>query len=977
MFTDCSVEPNGNSYEQILDKIKAGEIDGQSDLYYFNFAGYSGKFVIGNDGQTYIIPQQKVKIVPPTDDVSEWIITTPDGMRYEFGSEGYTETSSSYTTTFVQTEEVGSSNSFNSYANEVSTSWYLKRMVSPTGSEIKISYITPNTDVKYAETYSFERYDLAQQIPIKNPCDDFSCFPYTVINKTTASGRLIYPETISFTNGYCRFNYSDQRCDLPGAKRLESMEVYNATNELIKEYKLRYSYKNLSDYQSQDIDEGLGDCNSINANRLWLVKVEEVGNAGKTYDLNYNAGELPAQGSFSQDFWGFANGNKPPIAEGDPIKYEDFIPAYQTNGRRLAGANRQADEDKLTYGLLNKITYPTGSYTAFTYEPHDWYAGQREEFAYEDVLEMRVCYDPPNFCAGAPITDEQSFTVAKGEKIYLNYQLFGTGRFELNGPGDIFYRYNNGVQPADERGTMPSYVETPGSYTISMEADTQEPENEIIFSARKQVSKGFVSFNETGGGIRIKQIANHDGLNSANDMIKEYIYKESEDANNSSGVSFLSADFISTGEQARFCTISSGSSPVPIPSVLTYTCQYLRRSSYTQVPLETTGQGSHVGYSKVLEISLNNNGQRNGMTSYTFTNNRTSINAPENPTLLYPTAPQLSYSYKNGLLRKQEVFGYDNVEKQYFPVKTTENFYTNTNLKQIWGVIPYSGGSPSNQTPNVNARCESEFGINTIFFNTSTEWIYLNRSITTTYDQANKDRTITITNIFKHDNIDHLQRTQATIVNSENQTLTTNYQYAADFTNNTYGSNLLRENHMHSQVLEQTTTVASTTTQKITTQYEQVAAHVVPKIITNYPTGDNTTNSEAQQTEYEYDDYGNITQVLGTDGVPTAYVWGYNYTLPVAQVVGAFYETEVKTKLNLSALQSMDGKELQTALNNLRSLNDAQVTTYTHDPLVGITSATDPAGRISTYHYDDLNRLQWIESEEGHVVQKFDYQYAQ
>ena len=65
-------------------------------------------------------------------------------------------------------------------------------------------------------------------------------------------------------------------------------------------------------------------------------------------------------------------------------------------------------------------------------------------------------------------------------------------------------------------------------------------------------------------------------------------------------------------------------------------------------------------------------------------------------------------------------------------------------------------------------------------------------------------------------------------------------------------------------------------------------------------------------------------------------------------------------------------------LNKLRSNpRPAQVTVYTHDPLVGITSETDPNGRMMIYHYDELNRLQWIESHEGHVVQKFDYQYAQ
>ena len=126
--------------------------------------------------------------------------------------------------------------------------------------------------------------------------------------------------------------------------------------------------------------------------------------------------------------------------------------------------------------------------------------------------------------------------------------------------------------------------------------------------------------------------------------------------------------------------------------------------------------------------------------------------------------------------------------------------------------------------------------------------------------------------------------------------------------------------------------------------------------------------------EYLYEQ-GRPVQTIVEDGLPISYLYGYDYTLPVAKVVGATY-AEAAAKVNVTALQSLKDDALRSELNNLRSISKAQVTTYTYDPLVGITSETDPNGRKMTYHYDDLNRLEWVESQEGHVVQKYDYQYA-
>ncbi|SFW77615.1 YD repeat-containing protein [Sinomicrobium oceani] len=53
----------------------------------------------------------------------------------------------------------------------------------------------------------------------------------------------------------------------------------------------------------------------------------------------------------------------------------------------------------------------------------------------------------------------------------------------------------------------------------------------------------------------------------------------------------------------------------------------------------------------------------------------------------------------------------------------------------------------------------------------------------------------------------------------------------------------------------------------------------------------------------------------------------------------------------------------------------AQITTYTYEPLVGMTSMTDVSGRKTTYDYDDFNRLEFIRDDKEMLLQENKYHY--
>jgi YD repeat-containing protein len=54
---------------------------------------------------------------------------------------------------------------------------------------------------------------------------------------------------------------------------------------------------------------------------------------------------------------------------------------------------------------------------------------------------------------------------------------------------------------------------------------------------------------------------------------------------------------------------------------------------------------------------------------------------------------------------------------------------------------------------------------------------------------------------------------------------------------------------------------------------------------------------------------------------------------------------------------------------------NAQMTTYTYDPVIGVTSSCDPNGRISYYEYDPLGRLKAMRDADQNILKFFDYKF--
>jgi YD repeat-containing protein len=139
----------------------------------------------------------------------------------------------------------------------------------------------------------------------------------------------------------------------------------------------------------------------------------------------------------------------------------------------------------------------------------------------------------------------------------------------------------------------------------------------------------------------------------------------------------------------------------------------------------------------------------------------------------------------------------------------------------------------------------------------------------------------------------------------------------------------------------------------------------------------------------EYDDHLNIVQLTPKGiGTSTVYLWGYNYTYPIAKIENATYDQVLgilreilKSSLEVAyeQLQTKKSEELDSifqALRNHDGMKDSFIYSYTYEPLVGMISETTPNGIKTTYDYDAFGRLSDIRDHDSYILKHFEYNYA-
>ena len=332
--------------------------DPEPDLFFFNFAGRSGKFVLGSDGVFRSISFQKMAIDfmlgeryvygDPEAEIKEFEITTEDGTRYIFS---VIERSSNL--------PEPSSNGESYPMTDYPSSWYLEKIVSAEGADEIIFSYEETAEIEFKLPYYALKY------PVGNSC----IFNY--YSWGNGLGYKLLPQrlkTITTARESIELDFSTLRDDALGPssqkqeRELDFFQV-KVNNQLQKKVVFQYGY-----FQGR---ESTNPEKRLRLEQVWT----EDGNGNKlpSHIFDYIDGvvtppgggppedrRLPPRLSNDKDHWGYFN---------DAGNGALVLPPYSANE---TGADKAPNQNTVAYGTLEMITYPTGGWTKFEYEAHDY-----------------------------------------------------------------------------------------------------------------------------------------------------------------------------------------------------------------------------------------------------------------------------------------------------------------------------------------------------------------------------------------------------------------------------------------------------------------------------------------------------------------------------------------------------------------------------------------------------------------------------
>lgn len=363
--------------------------DKESDIFTYSFPGGSGKFIIGLDGNPIQLARQNLKInVYNSGGQNGFVILTDDGTAYYFLD---AETSNSR-------NPIGSNCEKNYETVGFKTSWYLSKIVLPSTNK-QIIYYYDTRDITFEATItqtlskviSSEDYQCTSGTgPTGAACVLHSERFSTCISKQIVTSKFLNKIETSDGDKIEFFYDATLRTDLENGKRLSSIKVTNRDNLVLSNSYLYGTYKS-SITSGETI---------YHNNRLFLDKVVTKANlAGAdslVYSFNYiDHGNLPSRISYAQDWYGYYNGktNNPsllPILSTADVNYSNFNNG--TGAVSVTFGDRSVDTVYAIKGLLNKINYPTGGYDTLIYRAARYLDGTVEKLAGGNTINKIISY---------------------------------------------------------------------------------------------------------------------------------------------------------------------------------------------------------------------------------------------------------------------------------------------------------------------------------------------------------------------------------------------------------------------------------------------------------------------------------------------------------------------------------------------------------------------------------------------------------
>ncbi|MBX3257477.1 MAG: hypothetical protein KF862_25350 [Chitinophagaceae bacterium] len=1067
-------------------KVSDRLIDVEPDLFFYNFCGNSGKFYFDETGTLQCIPVNTIKLIRSSvnntliySNDEHWELADENGTVYHFGS--YQEGGNGLEATEVW-------NGAPSISERRRSAWYLTKIISANQADtIYFDYADKYETYELPGTQSLKvlTNDLAPFMPSGGSWTNVLKLDQIVINgnglpnQFTSNGKAML-QKIRWRNGEVVFTAATNRQDIVG-KLLTKVTVVDRSLKTLKEIQLKYSYLNSRYYLDSLIEVGVNQ-----ERRAHSFEYIQPASLPVRNSAGFNS-------SFAQDHWGYYNGAN---------SNTHLLPPQTTVNSPGLNANRESNEAYMQYGSLKKVNYPTGGYTEFVYEAHR--------------------YDPASpLGGGSPGSQIVSSTVNITAADPQPGGVFRTSTFNIpftqyNLPLSIQYNnYNKAT--SKELSFLPLIkIEKLAGSTYHTLYYWDAFDNFPVGNAPPPNQYGFIDFNLTqtlslepgdyrisadivcgsgncgspvikpsvtcqlnystytgqlpiAGGLRIKQINNYTSGSLVSQ--RQYTY--------SPGKLLIYPRYTHEYAQDVFELTTCFSNPNCVGNCQHLFAKYKEVTSTSQAILGFT-QGASVGYSFVKEMQLDGKGVEEGYTEFDFTFTPDALNAFQIDPGYWPgtdiqnsCVPLNNYEYKRGLLFAKTTFKRNNlgIYKKIHSILNSYQFNDNDSANRFntlkalrvkrMRIVNYQCGTLYDGYRFPPTALEVRPDIAYAFYSLITSWVQNISTTETYYDENGENPLVKITN-YNYSNPQFLQPTSVEVNDSEQKITRTQYKYTYDYTGNPVLGSMAQKNII-SPLIEEKIFKVEGTQQKLLstvfTEYKQIGSLFAQDIIQS------ALHSNGLETRIRFNSYdarGNILELLKENDIKQSYIWDYNSSYPIAEVINSdvadiahtSFEADGKGNWNnyTGDIITVSTGSLPPTGNKYYSLtptatlskvvtsgqvyivsywrnnaspftinggsgahkagstvngwtfhqhkitassstititgtggidevrlypSGAQMTTYTYEPLVGMTSRCDNNNRITYYHYDGFGRLQTIGDQEGNVLKTYDYRYQQ
>jgi hypothetical protein len=532
------------------------------DEFAFNFNGISGSFMKNHKGVWVVKANKNIDIKVEEEltnsfdllnsevdannkdfiilkTITAFTLTTDDGIKYVFGKNPDA----------IEFGAVGDKNEHDNVNNHfISKTWFLTKIILNNNKEITFNYTSsaniPSTTSGYTNNPAVYKRHVTSY---------FNDYDSQNVTGSNGSGKIeglerqfvVYLRSINTPDAQISFDYSltndldydfshspwqQYQADItsqPGFYYVNSKHWYKLNNMVVKSkmdnnqiYKVNFSYKD------------------IPTSRLFLTKIEESGTINtptvRKHSFEYDPMELPPYNSQKIDHWGFYNGTN--FFANNPPNNGFF---YTKQLLRNYPSSRNSNPAFLQAGILKKINFPTGGFTNFFYEPHDFSKVVNKTLSAINLINAnssneitgglrikKIVSDPLN--SGNPITKEYFYV-----KDYKNNDFSSSGilagrpeYIDEGGIGIDYYFFLNSSNFCPLSDTNGNHI----TYTTVVEKNQNEGFTEFKYSNHdngfidKRADNAYYIYSGSSPLSTIKKFLSNSMASERGNLLEQNVY---------------------------------------------------------------------------------------------------------------------------------------------------------------------------------------------------------------------------------------------------------------------------------------------------------------------------------------------------------------------------------------------------------------------------------------------------------------------